>query len=50
MQRIVMFQLSITIKELRRKFNKVFVYSMNDEVVHTEYLKMAHYEIYLCVK
>jgi 2-polyprenyl-3-methyl-5-hydroxy-6-metoxy-1,4-benzoquinol methylase len=36
--------------ELRKKFKKVYVYSMNDEVVHTGYFEMAQYEIYLCIK
>ena len=29
-------------------FNNVFLFSMNDEVVHTGYHKMAHYLIALC--
>lgn len=29
-------------------FNNVFLFSMNDEVVHTGYSKMAHYIITLC--
>ncbi len=33
---------------LARYFNNVFVFSMNDEVVHTGYQPMAHYLIALC--
>jgi 2-polyprenyl-3-methyl-5-hydroxy-6-metoxy-1,4-benzoquinol methylase len=29
-------------------FNSVFMFSMNDEVVHTGYYRMAHYVIALC--
>lgn len=32
-----------------RFFHKVFMFGMNDEVVHTGYLPMAHYLIALCV-
>lgn len=31
-------------------FRHVFLFSMNDEVVHTGYSKMAHYLIALCVR
>jgi 2-polyprenyl-3-methyl-5-hydroxy-6-metoxy-1,4-benzoquinol methylase len=31
-------------------FNNVFIFSMNDEVVHTGYYPMAHYLIALCCK
>ena len=31
------------------KLNDVFIFSMNDEVVHTSYHKMAHYLFALCV-
>jgi 2-polyprenyl-3-methyl-5-hydroxy-6-metoxy-1,4-benzoquinol methylase len=34
---------------LKNYFNHVFLFSMNDEVVHTGYDKMAHYLIALCV-
>jgi hypothetical protein len=30
-------------------FHNVFIFSMNDEVVHTGYYKMAHYLLALCV-
>ncbi|MGJ0452985.1 MAG: class I SAM-dependent methyltransferase [Methylocystis sp.] len=33
---------------LGRHFENVFVFSMNDEVVHTGYSKMAHYLMALC--
>lgn len=33
---------------LEKYFNNVFLFSMNDEVVHTGYDKMAHYIIVLC--
>lgn len=29
-------------------FHNVFMFSMNDEVVHTGYGKMSHYNIALC--
>jgi len=36
-------------KELMRKyFHNVFMFSMNDEVVHTGYHAMAHYNLALC--
>jgi len=34
---------------LKRYFSRVFLFSMNDEVVHTGYSKMAHYLLALCV-
>jgi 2-polyprenyl-3-methyl-5-hydroxy-6-metoxy-1,4-benzoquinol methylase len=33
---------------LRRHFEQVFIFSMNDEVVHTGYASMAHYYLALC--
>jgi 2-polyprenyl-3-methyl-5-hydroxy-6-metoxy-1,4-benzoquinol methylase len=33
---------------LERHFSNVFVFSMNDEVIHTGHHKMAHYLIALC--
>jgi cyclopropane fatty-acyl-phospholipid synthase-like methyltransferase len=33
---------------LQRFFHNVFIFSMNDEVVHTGYYKMAHYLFALC--
>lgn len=33
---------------LGRYFNNVFMFSMNDEVLHTGYGKMAHYHMALC--
>jgi 2-polyprenyl-3-methyl-5-hydroxy-6-metoxy-1,4-benzoquinol methylase len=33
---------------LQRHFTQVFIFSMNDEVVHTGYSKMAHYLMALC--
>ncbi len=33
---------------LARHFTQVFVFSMNDEVVHTGYQRMAHYLMALC--
>ena len=35
-------------KLLKKYFENVFIFSMNDEVVHTGYSKMAHYLIALC--
>ena len=35
---------------LRRHFHNVFLFSMNDEVVHTGFSAMAHYLIGLCVR
>ena len=33
---------------LKKYFNNVFLFSMNDEVIHTGFNKMAHYLIALC--
>ncbi len=33
---------------MQRHFHNVFMFAMNDEVVHTGYSKMAHYLIALC--
>lgn len=33
---------------MRRYFHNVFMFSMNDEVVHTGYLPMAHYLLAVC--
>lgn len=35
-------------KTMERHFHNVFMFSMNDEVVHTGYHKMAHYLFALC--
>jgi cyclopropane fatty-acyl-phospholipid synthase-like methyltransferase len=37
-------------KELGREFSRVFLFSMNDEIVHTGFDKLAHYLIAVCVK
>lgn len=37
-------------QELSVRFRHVFMFSMNDEVVHTGFDKLAHYLIALCVK
>jgi 2-polyprenyl-3-methyl-5-hydroxy-6-metoxy-1,4-benzoquinol methylase len=34
---------------LARRFNNIFIFSMNDEVVHTGFSPMAHYLFALCV-
>jgi len=34
---------------LKKYFNNVFLFSMNDEVVHTGFLKMSHYLIAICI-
>ena len=34
---------------LQRHFENVFVFSMNDEIVHTGFYPMAHYLFALCV-
>ncbi len=34
---------------MARRFKNVFIFSMNDEVVHTGFLPMAHYLFALCV-
>jgi hypothetical protein len=33
---------------MQRYFDQVFLFSMNDEVVHTGFYPMAHYLIALC--
>jgi 2-polyprenyl-3-methyl-5-hydroxy-6-metoxy-1,4-benzoquinol methylase len=35
---------------LERHYRRVFLFSMNDEMVHTGFSKMAHYLVALCVK
>jgi 2-polyprenyl-3-methyl-5-hydroxy-6-metoxy-1,4-benzoquinol methylase len=35
-------------RTMERHFEQVFIFSMNDEVVHTGYQKMAHYLLALC--
>lgn len=35
---------------LEKHFSHVFLFSMNDEMVHTGYAKMAHYLLALCIK
>ena len=35
---------------LERHFKRIFMFSMNDEVVHTGFDKLAHYLIAVCVK
>lgn len=35
---------------MQKHFHNVFIFSMNDEVVHTGYHKMAHYLIALCTQ
>ncbi|MDQ8199179.1 class I SAM-dependent methyltransferase [Pelagicoccus enzymogenes] len=35
-------------RTLQRKFENVFLFSMNDEVVHTGFSKMAHYLFVVC--
>lgn len=37
-------------KSLGKYFKRVFMFSMNDEVVHTGFDKLAHYLIAVCVK
>ena len=37
-------------QSLERHFRRVFLFSMNDEVVHTGFNKLAHYLLALCVK
>ena len=34
--------------DLERKFHNVFVFSMNDEVIHTGFYLMAHYLFAIC--
>jgi 2-polyprenyl-3-methyl-5-hydroxy-6-metoxy-1,4-benzoquinol methylase len=31
-------------------FKNIFVFSMNDEIIHTGYHKMSHYNIFMCIK
>jgi 2-polyprenyl-3-methyl-5-hydroxy-6-metoxy-1,4-benzoquinol methylase len=38
------------VSTLERRFRRVFLFSMNDELVHTGYNKMAHYLMALAVK
>jgi len=33
---------------MQKYFDNVFIFSMNDEIVHTGYSKMSHYHIALC--
>ena len=33
---------------MRRHFNNVYLFSMNDEVLHTGYKPMSHYLFALC--
>ena len=35
---------------LERHYSRVFLFSMNDEIVHTGFSKMAHYLMALCIK
>lgn len=35
---------------LQENFSQAFVFSMNDEIIHTGYYPMAHYLLALCVK
>lgn len=35
---------------LEAVFNQVFIFSMNDEIVHTGYSAMSHYNMALCIK
>jgi 2-polyprenyl-3-methyl-5-hydroxy-6-metoxy-1,4-benzoquinol methylase len=37
-------------KTLGKNFSQVFIFSMNDEMVHTGYARMAHYLMALCIK
>ncbi len=37
------------VRVMRRHFRNVFLFSMNDEVVHTGFSPMAHYLLALCV-
>ncbi|MGE3149320.1 MAG: class I SAM-dependent methyltransferase [Pseudorhodoplanes sp.] len=37
-------------QSLEKHFRRVFLFSMNDEVVHTGFNKLAHYLMALCVK
>lgn len=36
-------------KLISRYFHHIFIFSMNDEVVHTGFYPMAHYLLFLCV-
>jgi hypothetical protein len=38
------------VETLERYFGNVFLMSMNDEMVHTGFNKMAHYLMAVCVK
>ena len=35
---------------LERRFAHVFLFSMNDEMIHTGFAPMAHYYLALCVR
>ena len=37
-------------KLFKKYFYNVFLFSMNDEVIHTGFFKMAHYIIVLCTE
>jgi 2-polyprenyl-3-methyl-5-hydroxy-6-metoxy-1,4-benzoquinol methylase len=47
---INMFDPDRLVKTLKKEFRQVFLFSMNDEMLHTGYNKMAHYLVALCVK
>jgi 2-polyprenyl-3-methyl-5-hydroxy-6-metoxy-1,4-benzoquinol methylase len=38
------------IATLKKYFSHVFLFSMNDEMIHTGFSKMAHYLMVLCIK
>jgi len=37
-------------KTFKKKLQRVFMFSINDEVVHTGFSPMSHYKIALCIK
>lgn len=47
---INLFDSERLISTLEKHFKRVFLFSMNDEMVHTGYSKLAHYLLALCVK
>lgn len=47
---INLFDSERLVSTLEMHYNHVFLFSMNDEMVHTGYTKLAHYLMALCVK
>ena len=46
---INLFEPDRLVETMEQYFSHVFIFSMNDEVIHTGYNKLAHYLLVLCV-